>query len=71
MATVTSWTESLPAGDTVIYPFVGTEWIWLLIAVVFWIAWHVKTAAAETQEMDELASKGKSSSDYKNNVAGW
>ena len=71
MATVTSWTESLPAGDTVIYPFVGTEWIWLLIAVVFWIAWHLKTAAAETQEMDELASKGKSSSDYKNNIAGW
>ena len=71
MATVTSWTESITAGDTVIYPFVGTEWIWLLIAVVFWIAWHIKTAAAETQEMDELASKGKSSSDYKNNVAGW
>ena len=41
MATVTSWTESLPAGDTVIYPFVGTEWIWLLIAVVFRIYWHV------------------------------
>ena len=71
MATVTSWTESLPAGDTVIYPFVGTEWIWLLIAVVFWIAWHVKTAAAETQEQEELASKAKSSSDYKNNIAGW
>ena len=71
MATVTSWTESLPAGDTIIYPFVGTEWIWLLIAVVFWIAWHVKTSAAESQEHDELVSKGKSSSDYKNNVAGW
>ena len=71
MATVTSWTESLPAGDTIIYPFVGTEWIWLLIAVVFWIAWHVKTAAAENQEQEELASKAKSSSDYKNNIAGW
>ena len=71
MATVTSWTESLPAGDTIIYPFVGTEWIWLLIAVVFWLAWHVKTASAETQEHDELASKGKGSTDYKNNVAGW
>ena len=71
MATVTSWTESITAGDTVIYPFVGTEWIWLLIAVVFWIAWHLKTSAAETQEMDELASKAKSSSDYKNNIAGW
>jgi hypothetical protein len=33
--------------------------------------WHVKTSAAETQEHDELASKGKGASDYKNNVAGW
>ena len=71
MATITSWTESLPAGDTVIYPFVGTEWLWLLIAVIFWIAWHVKTAAAETQEHEELASKGKSATDYKNNVVNW
>ena len=71
MATVTSWTETLPAGDTVIYPFVGTEWIWLLIAVVFWIAWHMKTGAAEIQEYDELASKGKSATDYKNNITGW
>ena len=56
MATVTSWTEALPAGDTVIYPFVGTEWLWLLIAIVFWLSWHFKTSAAETQEHDELAS---------------
>ena len=35
MATVTSWTESLPAGDTVVYPFVGSEWVWLLIALSF------------------------------------
>ena len=71
MATITSWTESLPAGDTVIYPFVGTEWLWLLIAIVFWLAWHVKTSAGETQEHDELASKGKKADDYKNNIAGW
>ena len=71
MATVTSWTESLPEGVTQIYPFVGTEWLWLLIAVIFWLMWMVKTAAAETQELDELASKGKGASDYKNNVAGW
>jgi len=71
MATVTSWTETLPAGETVIYPFVGTEWIWLTIAIVFWIAWMVKTSAAETQEHDELASKGKSADDYKKNVVDW
>jgi len=71
MATITSWTESLPAGDTVIYPYVGTEWIWLSIAIVFWLLWHVKTSAGETQEHDELASKGKGANDYKNNIADW
>ena len=71
MATITSWTEALPAGVTQIYPYVGTEWLWLLIAVVFWIAWHIKTAARETEEHDELASKGKGPSDYKSNVADW
>ena len=71
MATVTSWTETLPAGETVIYPFVGTEWLWLLIAVVFWLTWHFKTSAGETKEHDELASKGKGPSDYKNNIADW
>ena len=71
MATVTSWTETLPAGETVIYPFVGTEWLWLLIAVVFWLMWMVKTSAGETEELDELASKGKGPSDYKNNIANW
>ena len=71
MATITSWTEALPARETVIYPFVGTEWFWLLIAVVFWIAWHIRTSAGETQEHEELATKGKASSDYKNNLADW
>ena len=71
MATVTSWTESLPAGDTVIYPFVGSEWVWLLIAVIFWLAWMFKTSAAETQEHEELASKAKGADDYKKNIADW
>jgi len=71
MATVTSWTETLTAGETVIYPFVGTEWLWLLIAVVFWLTWMVKTSAGETAEHDELASKGKGPSDYKSNIADW
>tara|TARA_B110000438_G_scaffold107623_1_gene105748 strand:- start:146 stop:361 length:216 start_codon:yes stop_codon:yes gene_type:complete len=71
MATVTSWVETLNAGETVVYPFVGTEWLWLLIAVVFWIAWHIKQSASETEENDELASKGKGSNDYKNNIANW
>jgi hypothetical protein len=71
MATVTSWVETLNAGETVIYPFVGTEWLWLIIAIAFWIVWHVRSSASETEENDELASKGKNSDDYKNNIANW
>ena len=71
MATVTSWVETLNAGETVVYPFVGTEWLWLLIAVVFWLGWHVKQSASETEENDELASKNKSPDDYKSNITDW
>ena len=71
MATVSSWVETLNAGETVIYPFVGTEWLWLLIAVVFWITWHVKSSASETEENDELVSKGKGADDYKSNITDW
>jgi hypothetical protein len=71
MATVTSWVETLNAGETVVYPFVGTEWLWLLIAVVFWITWHVRQSASETEENDELASKSKGPDDYKNNITDW
>ena len=71
MATVTNWVETLNAGETVVYPFVGTEWLWLLIAVVFWIAWHVKSSASETEENQKLTSKGKGPDDYKSNITNW
>ena len=71
MATVTNWVETLNAKEASVYPYVGTEWLWLLIAVIFWIVWHVKTSASETAENDELASKGKGPDDYKNNIAEW
>jgi hypothetical protein len=71
MATVTSWVETLNAGETVIYPFVGTEWLWLIIAIAFWIIWHVRMSAAETEENDELTSKSKGSDDYKSNITNW
>ena len=53
MASVTNWiehlttdvdaaTEGVQVAD--IYPMVGTEWMWLTVAVVFWLWWHVGTA---------------------------
>ena len=71
MATVTNWVETLNAGETTVYPYVGTEWLWLIIAVAFWIIWHVRTSASETEENDEIASKSKGPNDNKDNIANW
>ena len=70
MSTITTWSAN-PADVGPMYPFVGTEWLWLLIAVVFWLAWHVKQSANETEENDELTSKGKGPDDYKSNITNW
>jgi len=72
-ATVTNWVEHLTASEVAgqIYPYVGTEWLWLTIAVVFWLAFTVATATGETEEQDKLARKKHGSNDYKRNIAEW
>ena len=34
-----------------IYPFVGAEWLFVLIGVVYWIVWHVRQIKAENQSL--------------------
>ena len=72
-ATVTNWVEHLTAEEVAgqIYPFVGTEWLWLTIAIVFWIWWHISTGAGEAAEQEKLARKRHGSNDYKRNIAEW
>ena len=72
-ATVTNWVEHLTASEVAgqIYPYVGTEWLWLTIAVVYWLAWTVGTATGEADEQDKLAKKRHGSNDYKRNIADW
>ena len=71
MATIETWATEKSAEYGAIYPMVGTEWLWLIVAVVFWIVWHVKTSAAETEEQAELASRGHNRDSYKQNVSEW
>ena len=73
MATVTNWVEHLTASEVagLIYPYVGTEWIWLTIAVVFWLWWTVSTSAGEAEEQAKLARKKHGSNDYKKNIPEW
>ena len=72
-ATVTNWVEHLTASEVAgqIYPYVGTEWIWLTIAVIFWLAFTVSTAIGESEEQDKLARKRHGANDYKRNIAEW
>ena len=55
--TVTNWVEHLTASEVVgqIYPYVGTEWLWLTIAVIYWLAFTVATANGEAEEHEKLA----------------
>ena len=72
-ATVTNWVEHLSASEVAgqIYPYVGTEWLWLSIAVIFWLAFTVSTAIGESEEQDKLARKRHGANDYKRNIAEW
>ena len=71
--TVTNWVEHLSASEVAgsIYPYVGTEWLWLTIAIVFWLWFHVATATGEAEEHEKLARKKHGSNDYKNNITEW
>ena len=73
MATVTSWVEHLSAEEVsgAVYPFIGTEWLWLTIAVVFWLMFHISTGAGEAEEQQKLARKRPGSNDYKKNITDW
>ena len=73
MATVTSWVEHLSAEEVsgAVYPFIGTEWLWLTIAVVFWLWFHVATGAGEAEEQQKLARKRPGANDYKKNITEW
>ena len=73
MATVTSWVEHLSADEVsgAVYPFIGTEWLWLTIAVVFWLWFHIATGAGEAEEQQKLARKRPGANDYKKNITDW
>jgi len=35
------------------YPFEGLEWLFVVLAVVLWLGWHILQARAETRQQDE------------------
>jgi hypothetical protein len=44
--TFTNWAG--PVGEMgPLYPFVGLEWLFLIICVVMWLGWHIRQMAME------------------------
>ena len=48
---IDTWAVDL-ADVTVIYPFHGSEFIMVVIGVVFWLAWHVWQIGHENKEYE-------------------
>ena len=73
MATVTNWIDHLSAAEVkgAIYPYVGTEGILVIVALVIWIGWHVLQNNAESKENEQLARKRHSANDHKSNITEW
>ena len=42
-----------------IYPFVGAEWLFVLIGVVYWIVWHVRQIGQENQALADQEQRLK------------
>ena len=42
-----------------IYPFVGAEWLFVLIGVVYWIVWHIKQIGNENRNLADQEQRLK------------
>jgi hypothetical protein len=71
IATVQNWVETMESGQGQIYPYVGTEVWWLVLAIVIWLVWHVTTGIRETEEHEEVRNRAPGSNDHKNNITNW
>ena len=53
---VETWATNL-AEIGPIYPFVGSEWLMVLLGFVAWIGWHVWQIRAEKREEEDTLRK--------------
>ncbi len=53
---LTSWAVDLKDVGA-IYPFQGAEWLFVILGVAFWIAWHVLQTRQETENNRKRTSR--------------
>ncbi len=61
---MTSWAVDL-ADVAAIYPFQGSEMLMYIIALVFWIGWHVVQFRQESAELERNAAADRDGSHTK------
>ena len=54
--TIDTWAVDL-ADVTVIYPWVGSEGLMVLVAIVLWLAWHVWQSRWEKEKYEKQIQK--------------
>jgi len=65
---MTSWAVDL--GDIgAVYPFQGTEFIMVILGVVFWIGWHVLQFRVEAKEVDDEMKADPTGDDAKDVIS--
>lgn len=56
MSTITTWSAN-PTDIGPMYPFVGSEWIFLVICVAGWLVWHIWQIKLENATYEDESGK--------------
>ena len=60
---VETWNQDL-LGIGPMYPFPGTEMLWVLLGVAIWIIWHICQAKTESNEIKDERERAKRGEQY-------
>ena len=56
MATVGEWDVASLGDYTAVYPFLGTELLWFLVAVFFWLFFHARLVKIEKEKFAKIST---------------
>ena len=66
---VTSWAVDLSTVGP-IYPFVGTEMLWFVLGMAFWIGWHIWQIRSENRTFKEDMQRLRTPGDIESALEG-
>jgi len=64
---LTSWAVDLKDVGA-IYPFQGSEWLLVILLLIFWVGWHVMQTRQETAELEEDMAADRSGDETRKSI---